>query len=336
MEFNPFHPDDQPPVLEPAEIEVPSAAPITVPPPPTGPIVGRTAWLAERRKGIGGSDVAAILGVSPYRTALEVYLDKRGELIDQPENDAMRWGSRLEPVVRQEYSDQTGRAVLVPDHILRHDRHDFMLANLDGFTEDGRIFEAKTARSGQGWGDPGTDEVPQGYLFQVQHYMAVTGYPVADVAVLIGGSDFRIYTVEADRDLHNMLVDAEAAFWQRVVDADPPEPVSMADVKALWGRFSREQKIEATPDLLQALEDLRGYKTAIAELEELADSRKLAIMAALGEADTLVDTSGRPLVTWKAGKAPERLNGKALKADYPEIHALYAAPGTPSRTFLIK
>lgn len=296
----------------------------------------RAAWLAERRKGIGGSDVAAILGLSPYRSALDVYRDKRGELVEQPENDAMRWGNRLEPVVRQEYSDQTGRAVLIPGDMLRHERHDFMLANLDGFTEDGRIFEAKTARTAQGWGEPGSDEVPQGYLFQVQHYMAVTGYPVADIAVLIGGSDFRIYTVEADRELHDMLVDAEAGFWQRVVEGDEPEPVTMADALTLWGKFSREARVTATDEIASACAQLAETKRAIAELEGRADELKLSIMMALGEADTLVDPQGKPLCTWKASKPVERFDAKALKAAHPEIHAQFVTIGEPSRRFLLK
>lgn len=292
--------------------------------------------MAERRTGIGGSDVAAILGLSPYRSALDVFLNKRGDLSESPENDAMRWGSILEPVVRQEYSNATGRSVLMPSGMLRHERHQHMLANLDGFTEDGRIFEAKTARSGDGWGEPGSDEVPQAYLFQVQHYMAITAYPVADIAVLIGGSDFRIYTVEADAELHEMLFDAEADFWRRVVENQPPEPVSVADAMTLWGKFSNSRSITATADLEHEVRRLRSIKELIAGLEADAEEAKLAIMAALEDADTLVDVSGKPLVTWKATKPVERFDARALKSNYPEIYAQFTQVGEPLRRFLLK
>src|SRR5574343_314525 len=120
-------------------------------------------FITARSTGIGGSDVAAILGLSKFKTPLAVYQEKRGELSPQPDNDAMRWGRYLEPVVRQAYDDATGYEVRVPTSMLRHPHHDFAVANIDGFVEDrtGRIFDAKTARTADGWGDAGSDQVPQ-------------------------------------------------------------------------------------------------------------------------------------------------------------------------------
>lgn len=297
----------------------------------------REAWLAERRRGVGGSDVAAILGLSPYRTPLDVFRDKRGDLVDQPENAPMRWGNLLEPVVRQEYSDVTGREVLMPDRMLAHGTHEFMLANLDGYTADGRVVEIKTARTGNDWGEPGTDEIPQAYLFQVQHYMAVTGFAVADVAVLIGGSDFRLYEVEADPELHEMLIDAEAAFWRRVVENDPPEPVTYADAIARWGRVSNPALTAvADRDAIHAVEQLRLHKTQIKDVSAIIEDHTATIMKALGEAETLLDDGGNVLATWKLAKAPERFDAKALKVEHPEIYEKFVKVGEPSRRFLLK
>lgn len=298
----------------------------------------RTAWLEDRRRGIGGSDVGPILGLSPYRTPLDVFHDKRGDLVDKPETAPMRWGTLLEPVVRQEYATVTGRDVLMPTGgMLSHDRHDFMLANLDGFTTDGRIYEGKTARTAQGWGEPGTDEVPQGYLFQVQHYMLVTGYPVADIAVLIGGSDFRIYTVEADRELHEMLVDAEAEFWRRVQENDPPEPITYADAISRWGRSSKAGTIAiADRETVEAVEALRVLKGEAKRIEERIEGETATILKALGEAETLVDDGGNILCTWKLAKAAERLDGKALREAHPDLCAQFIKAGEPSRRFLLK
>lgn len=297
----------------------------------------RQEWLNERRSGIGGSDAAAVLGLSKWKTPLQVYLDKRGEAQEIPDNEAMLWGRALEPVIRQQYAERTGRAVLMPDGILRHPSHGFMLANLDGMTEDRRVVEIKTARTAQAWGEPGSDEVPQDYLLQVQHYMAVTGFEVADIAVLIGGSDFRLYEVPADRELQEMLIDAEAAFWRNVEQGIPPEPVSYADMQARFGRNSREGMIEAEsdPDVLVAVAKLRAIRETMKAMEADEEVQKAVIMKALGEMDTLT-IAGQPAVTWKAAKPSKRFDPTAFKAAHPALYAEFLKTGEPSRRFLLK
>lgn len=297
----------------------------------------RQEWLNERRSGIGGSDAAAVLGLSKWKTPLQVYLDKRGEAAETPDNESMLWGRALEPVIRQQYAERTGRAVLVPDGILRHPSHSFMLANLDGMTEDRRVVEIKTARVAQGWGEPGSDEVPQDYLLQVQHYMAVTGFDVADVAVLIGGSDFRLYEVPADRELQELLIDAEASFWRNVEQGIPPEPVSYADMQTRFGRASREGTVEAEsdPDVLVAVAKLRAIRETMKTMEADEEAQQAVIMKALGENDTLT-IAGQPAVTWKAAKPSQRFDSNAFKAVYPALYAEFLKTGEPSRRFLLK
>ena len=294
------------------------------------------SWLAARQTGIGGSDIAAVLGLSKWKTPLQIYREKRGEIPGAPDNDAMRWGRYLEPVVRQAYADETGREVRVPTDMLRHPKHPFMVANLDGFTDDERIFEAKTARSSDGWGEPGSDQIPQPYLLQVQHYMEVTGYRVADVAVLIGGSDFRLYEVPADSELQGLLVDACRDFWKCVQSAEPPEPVSYADVIARWGRSSRADLVMADDAVLRALHQLRDLKTQREHLEFAEEEWKTVVLKAMADADTLVDSAGKTLATWKAGKAPQRFDAAALKAADPALHAKYLKEGEPTRRLLLK
>lgn len=292
-------------------------------------------WLADRRKGIGGSDAAAVLGLSKWKTPLDVYLDKRGEVADTPDNEAMLWGRALEPVIRQQYAERTGRVVRVPDGILQHQDHPFMLASLDGITDDRRVVEIKTARTGQDWGEAGSDEVPVAYLLQVQHYMAVTGYAVADVAVLIGGSDFRLYEVPADAELQQMLVDGEAAFWQRVKQGTPPDPISYADMQAAFGRSSRAGMIEATPEVLAALATIRAAKEQIKAIEASEEGAKAIVMKAMGEFDTLTQ-QGFTLATWKAAKPAMRFDTKAFQAAQPDLYQQFLKPGESSRRFLLK
>ena len=298
----------------------------------------RAAWLAARRAGIGGSDVAAILGLSQYRTPLDVYLDKRGEVTDDAaDNPAMLWGRILEPVIRQRYSDTTGREVALPAGIMASRERPFMLANPDGFTADRRIFEAKTARTAAGWGEPGTDEVPDAYALQVQHYMIVTGLAVADVAVLIGGSDFRIYTVHADPALQADLIAAEAEFWTRVEEGNPPPPVTFAEAQQRFGSLAAAGTVQASQDAIQAHAALAAIRAQQKELEAAEADAKAVLALALGDAgDTLVGPDGRTLATWKLAKAPERFDAAAFRTDHPDLAAAYTRPGTPSRRMLLK
>lgn len=297
----------------------------------------RNEWLAQRRTGIGGSDAAAVLGLSKWKTPLSVWLDKTGQNGSTPESEPMRWGTLLEPVVRQEYAERSGNEVRQPDTILRHPAHPFMLANVDGVTSSGRLVEIKTARTAEGWGVPGTDEVPEDYLIQVQHYMAVTALPVADIAVLIGGSDFRIYTVPSDAELQGMMIDAEARFWSSVEMNQPPAPVSYADATAMFGRSARKDaSVVASPTIMAEVSRLRGIRAEISSLEAQEEATKAAIMVAMGEHDTLTDASGATLATWRMAAAPKRLDAKALAAAHPEIHAAFIREGEPSRRFLIK
>lgn len=293
-------------------------------------------WLKERRLGIGGSDAAAVLGLSKWKTPYDVYADKLGLADPIPDNEAMLWGRLQEPLIRQQYADRTGRAVTVPNAPLVHPVHAFMRANLDGATDDKRVFEAKTARTAQDWGEPGTDEVPQPYLLQVQHYMAVAGFVVADVAVLIGGSDFRIYEVPADPELQEMMIEAEAAFWDRVQRRDPPEPVTLADAQARFGRSSRAGVVVATEAVEEAVHRLLAIKAQIKGLEGDEGDAKAIVMSALGEMDTLASPGGQVLVTWKAAKAAQRFDAKALQAAHPDLYAQFLKTGEPSRRLLIK
>lgn len=293
-------------------------------------------WLHDRRAGIGGSDVAPILGLSKWRTPLDVYRDKRGEGRQDVDNESMLWGRALEPVIRQQYADRTGRVVHLPDSMVFHPKHAFMLANLDGYTDDGRLLEVKTARSGQGWGEPGTDEIPEAYALQVQHYLCVTGYAVADVAVLISGSDFRLYEVHADRELQDMLIEAEAAFWQRVITGNEPEPITFAEVQQRYGRSNAAGAVLAGPEVAEAVIELARIKAQIKALEVAEEEAKAIVVRAFSDrGDTLIGKD-RTLATWKLTKAPARFDTAAFKAAHPDLAAQFTRPGNPYRRLLIK
>jgi putative phage-type endonuclease len=174
----------------------------------------------ERRKqGIGGSDAAIILQVCPYKDIYQLWEEKTGkrEAEDISDKPAVRWGNLLEAVIVSEYIRQTGHKVLTPSETFTHPEYPWMLGHIDGKIEgESKILECKTAgyNAKKDWGEPGTDQVPLHYLVQTQHYLAVTGCELADVAVLIAGSDFRIYTIKRDEGIVKHLIEQERNFWE--------------------------------------------------------------------------------------------------------------------------
>jgi len=253
-------------------------------------------WLEERRKGIGGSDIAAILGLSPFKTAYQVYREKRKEVEDWQGNNLTDWGKRMEPAIRQWYSDQTGRSVRLPDKIMYHEKYPFMLASLDGFTDDRRIVEIKTARSGKNWGEPRTNQIPDYYAVQCHHYMIVTGFEVTDVPVSIAGGSPELYEVPADREIAEMIIEACASFWQRVIDGNPPDPVTYADAVARFGKIRSEGAVMASDQTLQIVSDLKDIRSRLDELKAEEEEKKGKLIISLGESgDTLIDCSGNTL-----------------------------------------
>lgn len=282
----------------------------------------RADWLAARKSGIGGSDVAAVLGLSKWKTPLDVWLDKTGQTPanDGEDSQPMLFGRLLEPVILQHYCTLTGQELVPVEANLRHPEHSFMLANLDGLTKTGRVVEAKTARTKDGWGEAGSDEIPMYYTTQVQHAMLVAGKDVADVPVLIGGQDFRIYTVEADRDIQAMLVERERVFWQRVIDLDPPPPSNLADIAFLYKK-SNGQAIEATEDAIEALGMIGFLNHEIKRLEGDLDTYKQRLFGFMGDNEALT-VQGDTVATWKT-QTRKTFDSKRFELAYPELFAQF-------------
>jgi len=305
--------------------------------------MSRKDWLKERQKGIGGSDVAGILGISPFVTPLDVYLDKIGEAEEKQDNPSMAFGRLMEPVLLQQYQNVTGESLVSDLQPIISQKHDFMRANLDGLTKSGKVLEIKTARTKNGWGEPGTDEIPDYYLTQVQHYLAVTDFPIADVAVLISGCDFLIYTVEKDLELQEMLIEKEYKFWEMVQKRTPPDPINLNDIKKLYPK-SLKNGIEANQDVIEQIGLLKSLKEQIKELEEIKEQKELFIKDFIREHDGIL-MDNKPLVTWKSSKdsvktdwekAYESLNGIIDESIFLSHKELYTSTTQGSRRFLIK
>jgi len=197
-------------------------------------------WLEHRRLGIGGSDASVVCGINRYKSPVELWMEKTNQLPAQEAGEPAYWGTQLEPLVRAEFAKRTGIEVSHKGQLLQSEDYPFMLANLDGTCEHPDlgpvIFEAKTASAYKA--DEWEDSIPDEYALQVAHYLAVTGYQGAYIAVLIGGNTFKWKFIERDEELISMLIELEADFWKHVQDNTPP-PLDGSDASAkfLAARF---------------------------------------------------------------------------------------------------
>jgi len=293
-------------------------------------------WHAARRLGIGGSDAAATLGLSKYRTPYQVYLEKIGEAEPQDETWEMSRGKAMEPLLRQHYANTTGRAVMVPRDAIVHPKYTFMRYNPDGLSDDGRLQEFKTAGWGREWGEDGSDEIPQEYIIQVQHGMIVTQRDVADCSVSIGGNKPRYFIVEADRELQEMIIESEAKFWELVISRTPPAPINNDDVARIYSRVNGET-IEATDDIAEAFGALVSIRKELKHLEENKEAMEVLIKSFMGSAEVLSAPGGAStLATWKQAKGAERIDAEMLRKEQPENARKYTKTSAPSRRFLVK
>jgi putative phage-type endonuclease len=289
-----------------------------------GEPLGNAGTPEERRTGIGGSEAAAALGLSPWQSPFDLWEQKRGLAPPVEQNEPMLWGQLLEDTIRREYARRTGYDVRPVKEMIRHPEHPWMFAHIDGEIGPLRnmILEVKTTRDSRGWGEPGTDEIPQHYLVQTHHYMACTTAEVCHVAVLIGGQDFRLYQVDRDAEIQQRVIEGEAEFWEWVKQGVPPPPSTLEDAMRRWGRFDARGYKVAGPEEIDAVAVLRAAHQQKAVLEELEERAKLVVMSAMGETgQSLVHPDGELLVTWKLD------NGRK---------GYSVAPREPSRRLLVK
>lgn len=188
-------------------------------------------WLANRRGGIGGSDVSAILGINKYRTPFEVWLDKTGQIpIDTTEtSEAIHFGNVFEEVVAQEFSRRAGKKVFRQNKTYIHPEYPMLRANIDrDIAHEPGFLECKTANAylASEWKD---DEVPAPYLLQVQHYMNVLNRPYCYIAVLIGGQQFKYKRIERDQDLIDIVQDKLVNWWNKYIINGEQPPIDGSD-----------------------------------------------------------------------------------------------------------
>ncbi|RQY78563.1 endonuclease [Burkholderia stagnalis] len=306
--------------------------------------LSRDDWLAVRRTGIGGSDAAAAVGLNPYMSALELWLDKTGRADGLPRPDPddttspTYWGTLLEPIVAASYTKQTGNRVRRVNAVLRHPTVPFMLANIDREivgARDVQILECKTA--GEFGARLWREGVPEYVQIQVQHQLAVTGKTAAHVAVLLCGQALEVHRIERDDALIGRLVELEARFW-RFVETDTPP---LADGSESADRALRHlypgngETVDFSDDhrLSSVFANLIAVRAEIETRQQLEAQFKQAIQEAMGDANRAVFQTGS--VSFKRSKDSSTVDLERLLADHPEFETQYARSKPGSRRFLI-
>ncbi len=233
-------------------------------------------------------------------------MEKTGALSSETDNLPMRLGRFLEPFVLDLFQEESGLEVINRQKEYVSYAHPWRKAHLDGMTPDGAIVEAKSAgmiflSASHGWGEPGTDDVPDGYLLQAQHQLSlVPDAVICWMPVLLRGN-FRIYRIERNDTIIRNLVEREAEFWELVENRIMPPPVSLDDIKALFPNHI-EESIVATDEILTDLVCVASIKRSLKKLREEEERTTFRIASYMGEKAYLIDQEGEQVASFKTQK----------------------------------
>ena len=292
-------------------------------------------WLQYRKRGIGGSDAGAVCGLNPYRTAMQVYLDKTSGSVAETDNEAMRQGREFEDYVARRFMEATGKKVRRANFMYYDEHHPFMLADVDRLVVgENAGLECKTVSPymAEKWED---GNIPLSYQVQCHHYMSVCNADAWYIAALIYGREFKFQKIERDEGVIADLVRIEKEFWENHVlrkELPPPDGSKLAD-KVIADCFPESG---GDPVPLTGFDEKLGRRQELSESIERLDMEKRQIEQELklylGEAEIAENEHYR--VSWKP-VCSSRLDTEKLRAECPEVYARYQKT-IQSRRFTVK
>ena len=308
--------------------------------------LSREDWLLFRTRGIGGSDVAPVLGISAYSQPLKIYMEKTGqwESEDLSDKEAIVWGNILESVIAKEFARRNPNyQVQNCNYILQKPDHPFMIANIDRSLYHPQkgwgVLEIKTAnaRMEGKWTE---DEIPYEYILQIQHYLAVTGLNWGYVAVLLGGQKYKQYYIEKDQELINILIEKETDFWINHVEAlEPPMADVTMDCTDLFNRlFPSDVTVEdvvdfSDSDIHLCIDVIEDAKEKIKAYEKVKEINENIIKDRMREFEKAKFHGGS--ISWKYSKPSFIVDSDLLKTNYPDIYEQVKKEKKQSRMFKI-
>lgn len=292
--------------------------------------LSRIEWLQLRQDGIGGSDASVIMGKNPWRSVLQLWEEKTGQIdvVDEG-NEYTYWGNVMEPIIRKEFMNRTGLKVRQKHFMIFHPKFPFMFADVDGIVtdEDGEkcIFEAKTVsqyRENE-WKD---GNIPEEYMLQVQHYLEVCGMQKAYIAALIGGNHFVYHVIERDEMMIKELLEAEKKFWEYHVQKNICPNVDASDATKHYLEQKYASTVKGCVELDGALENvLQEYQvldSKIKKMEKKKTNLSNQLKAALGEYEEGQIGKGN-IIRWKRVEKVT-LDTRRLKEEEPDIYGKYS------------
>lgn len=296
--------------------------------------LSREDWLKARKLGLGGSDISAIFGLNRWKSPVDVYLDKAGLSEPAEESEYMYWGTVLEEVVAREFTRRTGYRVRRRNAVLVNDDYPYLLANIDRELVGERVgLECKTASAYKAaeWED---DKVPDEYMLQVQHYMAVTGYKAWWLAVLIGGNTFRILRVDRDDEIIELIKDRAQEFWETYIVPQVIPPLDGTSRETLLQLYpeSNGETVQLTSEINRLVGQRQAINASIKALQEEKDALETKIIGAIGSAE--VGESRDYTVKYKT-TVTRRLDTKKLRKEEPELAQKYTTESS-QRRFTVK
>lgn len=282
--------------------------------------------LAIRKNAIGASEVAAVLGLSPWESAADVYYRKVGDVEPEKATDAMELGNTMEPAIVAWAAQQLNVKIETNCPTIMHPTMPLCV------TPDGRIVgrregvQAKLSSFPDQWGEPGSDEIPQEYIAQVQDEMFVLGFERIWVPVLLIGyrAEMRMYCVNRNDELAGEIAHRATDWWKKhVVARVAPDnaPPAIEFLKRL--RRQPASQVMLGQQAVEAVDKWETAKVALKIAEEAKDAAQAAVLALLGidspaEAGVLPD--GRE-ITYLQQRNPPSVNRDMLLAKYPQAHA---------------
>lgn len=333
--------------------------------------MGDSSFIARRRGSIGGSEISAVLGINPYVSPVDIYLEKTGRKEPFKGSLTTKRGNYLEPLVAEEYARTTGYDVKMPidmtwqespnviivddDAILLHPHYPFLRATADrfAFTPFGTVIlaEIKTA---VGWGTKKFENgVPEYYRLQAIWNRGIAAFHIGmledtcQIPVLLDDK-YDCFDVEFNQSEFDMMVDRAIKFWNNHILADiPPSVSSIEDCKALF--VDTDGTIvdadEGLLDLVTALAEIKenialaesettSTKVAIKRLEEFYEQKELELRASLG-ASQYVKFKGKNLITFSSVAGRAYFDIDSFKEAEPEMYQKYLKRKPSSRQLRI-
>lgn len=288
------------------------------------------AWRLLRNTGVGGSDVAAVMGISPWKTPMQVWLEKTGreESPDLSHSEPVYWGTVNEETIARRFAEdhptikvrKINATLIDSEHEWRHANLDRMLITPDGKPE---VLEIKTAAAYKA--DDWADGVPVYYQTQVMMYLLVTGWETAHVAVLIGGNDYREYTVERDEEDIQAVAKAVDSFWCDYVQKDVmPEVIGTAGELGSLAQLTPDAEGIRDEGANSELDKLLSDYDDACFSAKVANETKTRLAAKIAQA--IGDDRGIQTDIYRATFVRSKrksLDQQALKREMPDVYAKY-------------